>query len=141
MPAGGKSDSELSSLTDEEERQMLEARERAGPLPALQIAEELRVVFEHLAQDDCTPLLSLAEAADLARQSAVVDADVQPHGSAGLTLTLDQEEAIESIRRLKAIAKEKNYRLIPGHDPDVWPAFTAELGCEGPHEHGRFLPV
>jgi N-acyl homoserine lactone hydrolase len=74
------------------------------------------------------------DAADLQRN---LDDEIPP----GSVATGDQEEAIESIRRLKAIAKEKNYRLIPGHDPDVWPAFTAELGCEGPHEHGRFLPV
>ncbi len=45
-----------------------------------------------------------------------------------------EEEAVEAIRRLKAIAAEKGYRTIPGHDPDVWPAFTAELGVDGPPE-------
>ena len=35
---------------------------------------------------------------------------------------------IEAIRRLKAISSEKGYRLIPGHDPVVWPSFAAELG-------------
>lgn len=44
----------------------------------------------------------------------------------------DEAEAVEAIRRLKAIAAEKDYRLIPGHDPDVWPAFTAEQGVAGP---------
>ncbi|MBV9255198.1 MAG: N-acyl homoserine lactonase family protein [Actinobacteria bacterium] len=38
------------------------------------------------------------------------------------------EESIEAIRRLKTIAAEKGYRLLPGHDPDVWPAFEAEFG-------------
>lgn len=38
------------------------------------------------------------------------------------------EDTIEPIRRLKAIAAEKGYRLVPGHDPEVWPAFTQELG-------------
>ncbi|MEY2590082.1 MAG: N-acyl homoserine lactone hydrolase [Acidimicrobiaceae bacterium] len=42
------------------------------------------------------------------------------------------EDTIEPIRRLKAIAAEKGYRLVPGHDPVVWPAFTAELGVAGP---------
>jgi N-acyl homoserine lactone hydrolase len=41
-------------------------------------------------------------------------------------------DTIEPIRRLKAIAAEKGYRLVPGHDPVVWPAFTAELGAPGP---------
>ena len=44
----------------------------------------------------------------------------------------DEAGAIESIRRLKAIAAEKGYRVIPGHDPHVWPAFTAEMGVPGP---------
>ncbi|MFN8077611.1 MAG: N-acyl homoserine lactonase family protein [Kineosporiaceae bacterium] len=37
------------------------------------------------------------------------------------------EETLEPIRRLKAIAAEKDYRLIPGHDPHVWPALTQEF--------------
>jgi glyoxylase-like metal-dependent hydrolase (beta-lactamase superfamily II) len=52
----------------------------------------------------------------------------------------DEEQAIESIRRLKAIAAEKGYPLIPGHDPDAWPAFTERMGVTGPTEPGRFLP-
>ena len=31
------------------------------------------------------------------------------------------------IRKLKRIAADRGYRLVPGHDPDVWPALTAEL--------------
>jgi glyoxylase-like metal-dependent hydrolase (beta-lactamase superfamily II) len=45
------------------------------------------------------------------------------------------EDTIEPIRRLKAIAAEKGYRLVPGHDPVVWPAFTAEMGVDGPDAH------
>jgi glyoxylase-like metal-dependent hydrolase (beta-lactamase superfamily II) len=41
----------------------------------------------------------------------------------------EAEDTIEPIRRLKAIAAEKGYRLVPGHDPDVWPKLTAELGA------------
>ena len=52
-----------------------------------------------------------------------------------------ESEAIESIRRLKAIAAERGYRVIPGHDPEVWPAFTAEMGVVGPEAEGRFLPA
>jgi glyoxylase-like metal-dependent hydrolase (beta-lactamase superfamily II) len=48
-------------------------------------------------------------------------------------------QAVEAIRRLKAIAAERGYRVIPGHDPEVWPAFTAELGVDGPTGPGRFL--
>jgi len=43
-------------------------------------------------------------------------------------INCNAEDTIEPIRRLKAIAAEKGYRLVPGHDPEVWPAFTQELG-------------
>ena len=26
---------------------------------------------------------------------------------------------------------ERGYRLVPGHDPDAWPALTAELAAPG----------
>lgn len=74
------------------------------------------------------------DAADLQRN---LDEELAP----GSVATGDPAEAVESIRRLKAIAAEKGYRVIPGHDPDVWPAFTAELGCAGPSGPGRFLTV
>jgi len=50
----------------------------------------------------------------------------------GATVGVDPEQTVESIRRLKSIAAERGYRVIPGHDPDVWPAFTAERGVPGP---------
>ena len=37
------------------------------------------------------------------------------------------EVTVEAIRRLKAIAAQRGYRVLPGHDPVVWPAFAAEL--------------
>jgi glyoxylase-like metal-dependent hydrolase (beta-lactamase superfamily II) len=37
------------------------------------------------------------------------------------------EATIEPIRRLKRIAAERNYQLVPGHDPVVWPALTQSL--------------
>jgi len=42
------------------------------------------------------------------------------------------EETVEAIRRLKAIAAETGHRIVPGHDPVAWPAFTAELGAPVP---------
>ena len=36
-------------------------------------------------------------------------------------------DALRSLLRLKAIAAERRLPLVPGHDPDVWPALTAEL--------------
>jgi glyoxylase-like metal-dependent hydrolase (beta-lactamase superfamily II) len=65
------------------------------------------------------------DAADLQEN---IDGEIAP----GYFVDDDEQQAIESIRRLKAIAAEKGYRLIPGHDPDVWPALTAELGFEVP---------
>ena len=31
------------------------------------------------------------------------------------------EATIEPIRRLKRLADERGYELVPGHDPVVWP--------------------
>jgi N-acyl homoserine lactone hydrolase len=80
-------------------------------------------------------------------QSFVVELDRSVGGggfvfafdAADLTENIDQEraigsfigvrpeETIEPIRRLKAIAAERGYRLIPGHDPHVWPALSHEF--------------
>jgi N-acyl homoserine lactone hydrolase len=68
------------------------------------------------------------DAADLQEN---IDLELSPGGLAGPPEER-APEAIESIRRLKAIAAERGYRLLPGHDPDVWPDFTAELGVAGP---------
>lgn len=64
------------------------------------------------------------DAADLQQN---IDDELAP----GSLATGDPDEAVESIRRLKAIARERGYRAIPGHDPQVWPAFTAEMGAAG----------
>jgi glyoxylase-like metal-dependent hydrolase (beta-lactamase superfamily II) len=37
------------------------------------------------------------------------------------------EDTVAPIRRLKAIAAERGYRLVPGHDPVVWPDLTTEM--------------
>jgi glyoxylase-like metal-dependent hydrolase (beta-lactamase superfamily II) len=39
----------------------------------------------------------------------------------------EADDTVPPIRRLKEIAAATGYRLIPGHDPDVWPALIAEL--------------
>jgi N-acyl homoserine lactone hydrolase len=74
------------------------------------------------------------DAADLQQN---IDEELAP----GSVATGDVEQAVEAIRRLKAVAAERGYRVIPGHDPDVWPAFTAEMGAAGPTGPGRFLPT
>lgn len=48
-------------------------------------------------------------------------------------IDVEPEETIEPIRRLKKLASDKGYPLIPGHDPHVWPELTA-------HFHERFGP-
>ncbi|CAN5695903.1 N-acyl homoserine lactonase family protein [soil metagenome] len=49
-------------------------------------------------------------------------------------INVEPEETVEPIRRLKRLAAEKGYPLIPGHDPHVWPEMTQ-------HFHDRFGPV
>jgi N-acyl homoserine lactone hydrolase len=44
---------------------------------------------------------------------------------------VEPAETIEPIRRLKKLAGDKGYPLIPGHDPHVWPEMTR-------HFHERF---
>ena len=60
------------------------------------------------------------DAADLQEN---IDDELPVGGSVGVP----PEATLEPLLRLKAIAAEKGYRLIPGHDPHVWPALTAEL--------------
>jgi glyoxylase-like metal-dependent hydrolase (beta-lactamase superfamily II) len=42
------------------------------------------------------------------------------------------EATIEPIRRLKALAAQLDYPLIPGRDPVVWPRLTRELAQQFP---------
>jgi N-acyl homoserine lactone hydrolase len=43
------------------------------------------------------------------------------------------EETVEPIRRLKAIARERGFPLVPGHDPVAWPALTTEMAARFGH--------
>lgn len=113
---------------------MLEAREKAGPLPALQIAKELRVVIEHLlAQDDFTSLLPLMDEADLAEDEARLvltsaDADVQPQSFETIRLTADQKKAVEGI--LAEIRKENACPVLCGYAGTGKTVTTAALVAE-----------
>jgi glyoxylase-like metal-dependent hydrolase (beta-lactamase superfamily II) len=55
----------------------------------------------------------------------------------GATVGVDPAETVEQIRKLKRIARERGYRLVPGHDPVVWPALTSELQTRFATHHHR----
>src|ERR1700742_69488 len=80
-------------------------------------------------------------------QSFIVDLDPSVGGgglvfafdAADLTVNIDDELAVggfidvepevtvAAIRKLKALAADRGYRIVPGHDPVAWPALTEEL--------------
>lgn len=60
------------------------------------------------------------DAADLTEN---IDREVAVGGRIGASAA----DSVEQIRKLKRIAADLGYRLVPGHDPEVWPALTAEL--------------
>ena len=64
------------------------------------------------------------DAADLAE-------NIEGELAIGGFIGVEPEETIEPIRRLKKLAGDKGYPLIPGHDPHVWPEMTQ-------HFHERF---
>jgi N-acyl homoserine lactone hydrolase len=45
---------------------------------------------------------------------------------------VDPQETVEPIRRLKKIAAERGFALIPGHDPHVWPNMTETFRARFP---------
>jgi len=67
------------------------------------------------------------DAADLTEN---IDREVAVGGRIGASA----DESVAQIRKLKRIAAGRGYRLVPGHDPDAWPALTAELAA------GRHFP-
>ncbi|HEX3462321.1 MAG TPA: N-acyl homoserine lactonase family protein [Acidimicrobiales bacterium] len=49
-------------------------------------------------------------------------------------INCEAADTVEPIRRLKALAAERGFQLVPGHDPEVWPATTAALAERWPSE-------
>jgi glyoxylase-like metal-dependent hydrolase (beta-lactamase superfamily II) len=47
---------------------------------------------------------------------------------------VDPADTVEPIRALKRLAAERDFTLVPGHDPVVWPRLTAEF-------RARFRPT
>jgi glyoxylase-like metal-dependent hydrolase (beta-lactamase superfamily II) len=68
----------------------------------------------------------------LAFDAADLQRNIDEELAVGSFIDCPPEQTVEAIRRLKALAGERGFRLVPGHDPEVWPAFTAELGVPGP---------
>jgi N-acyl homoserine lactone hydrolase len=68
------------------------------------------------------------DAADLAE-------NIEREVSVGGFIDCRPEDTVASIRRLKAVAAERGYPLVPGHDPVVWPALTEELAMRWPPSH------
>ncbi|BBY16845.1 N-acyl homoserine lactonase family protein [Mycolicibacterium litorale] len=60
--------------------------------------------------------------------------NIEHERAIGGFIDVDPEETVEPIRRLKKLAADKGFPLIPGHDPHVWPELTQ-------HFHERFGPV
>jgi glyoxylase-like metal-dependent hydrolase (beta-lactamase superfamily II) len=55
--------------------------------------------------------------------------NIEREVSVGTRIGASAEQCAEQIRKLKRIAAQRGYRLVPGHDPVAWPALTAELAA------------
>jgi N-acyl homoserine lactone hydrolase len=53
--------------------------------------------------------------------------NIEDEVSIGGRVDATPEQAVEQIRRLKSIAAERGYPLVPGHDPVVWPTLSRDL--------------
>jgi len=61
--------------------------------------------------------------------AADLSENIEREVSVGSRIGASAEQCAEQIRKLKRIAAERGYRLVPGHDPVAWPALTAELAA------------
>jgi N-acyl homoserine lactone hydrolase len=68
----------------------------------------------------------------LAFDAADLQQNIDEELAVGGFIDCPPEQTVEAIRRIKAIAAERHFRVVPGHDPVVWPAFTNELGAPSP---------
>ena len=53
--------------------------------------------------------------------------NIEREVAVGSRIGADPEVSVAQIRKLKQIAADRGYRLVPGHDPVVWPALSAQL--------------
>jgi N-acyl homoserine lactone hydrolase len=63
----------------------------------------------------------------LAFDAADLMENIEQELAVGGFVHCEAADTLVGIRRLKQIAAATGYRLIPGHDPDVWPALVREL--------------
>jgi glyoxylase-like metal-dependent hydrolase (beta-lactamase superfamily II) len=63
----------------------------------------------------------------LACDAADLTENIEEEVAVGGRIEAGPEVSVAAIRRLKALASERGYLLVPGHDPQVWPALTAEV--------------
>jgi glyoxylase-like metal-dependent hydrolase (beta-lactamase superfamily II) len=47
-------------------------------------------------------------------------------------IDVEPEVTVAAIRKLKSLAADRGYRVVPGHDPVAWPALTEELATRWP---------
>ena len=73
------------------------------------------------------------DAADLTR-------NIEDEVAVGGFIGVPPEETVVQIRKLKRIAAERGYPLIPGHDPVAWPALTRELAARWPARRADARP-
>ena len=68
----------------------------------------------------------------LAFDAADLQRNIDEELAVGGFIDCPPQQTVEAIQRLKAIAAERGFLIVPGHDPDVWPAFTRQLGVPSP---------
>ncbi|HTW08669.1 MAG TPA: N-acyl homoserine lactonase family protein [Acidimicrobiales bacterium] len=66
-------------------------------------------------------------------------ANIEHELSVGSFINCRPEDTVASIRRLKALAAERGYPIVPGHDPVAWPALSSQLASRWPAA-GRYAP-
>ena len=78
----------------------------------------------------------------LACDAADLTENVEDEVAVGGRIEAGPEVSVAAIRRLKALAAERGYPLVPGHDPHVWPALTDEMAQRfGRPAHRPELPA
>ena len=55
--------------------------------------------------------------------------NIEDERAIGSFIDVTPEETIEPIRRLKSLAAQYRFRLIPEHDPHIWPDLQDQLNA------------